>query len=97
MRTPGVEKVIGQKVTLLGTAKDAKAGAVLLTTDEDVVYIKGLESWPPELVDQQVSVNGVLQKAKLIPDPVIAKNGGISSGATGKQLVLEQAEYVKAE
>ena len=93
----GVEKVIGQKVTLSGTAKDAKAGAVLITTDETVIYIKELDSWAPELVDQQVSVTGVLKKEKLIPDPEIDKNGGISSGATGTQLVLEKAEYSKVE
>ena len=97
MRKNGVEKLIGQKIALLGTARNAKAGAVLITTDESVIYIKGLESWSPELVDQQVSVNGVLKKEKLIPDPEIDKNGGISSGATGTQLVLEKAEYSKVE
>ena len=33
----GLEKLIGQKVTLLGTAKDAKGGAVLITADGNVI------------------------------------------------------------
>ncbi len=90
-----IEKLMGQKVTLLGTAKDAKGGAVLITTDGYVIYIKGLEYWSPELIDKKVSVSGLLKQEKLIPDPVIDKNGGISCGAIGEQLVLEKAEYSK--
>ncbi len=87
-----LEKLIGQKVTLLGTAKDAKGGAVLITTDGNVIYIKEFESWSPELLDTQVSVSGLLNKEKFIPDPV--KNGAISSGAFGFQFVLEKAEII---
>ena len=61
-----LEKLIGQEVRLFGMAKDAKGGAVLITADENVVYIKGLEFWSPELLDKQLSVNGLLKKEKLI-------------------------------
>jgi len=88
-----LEKLIGQKVNLNGTAKDAKGGAVLITPEGYVIYIKGLESWPSELLDKPVSVSGLLKKEKLIPDPIIDKNGAISTGATGDQLVLENSEY----
>ncbi len=90
-----LEKLIGKKVTLHGTAKDAKGGAVIITPDEYVIYIKNLESWSPELEGKQISVRGVLKEEKIIPDPLINKNGGISCGATGDQLVLEKAEYSK--
>ena len=90
-----LEKLIGQKVNLKGTAKNAKSGAVLFTTGGYVIYIKNLESWSPELEGKQISVRGVLKEEKIIPDPLINKNGGISCGATGDQLVLEKAEYSK--
>jgi len=90
-----LEKFIGQKITLIGTAKDAKGGAVIITTDEHVIYIKGLDFWSSELLDKHVSVSGLLKQEKFIPDPVINKNGGISCGAIGEQLVLEEAEYIK--
>jgi len=89
-----LEELIGQKVTLLGTAKDAKGGAVLITADSNVIYIKELDSWSSELLDKQVSVSGLLNKEKFIPDPVIDKNGAISSGAFGDQLVLEKTEII---
>ncbi|MHA2299205.1 MAG: hypothetical protein ACXAEU_15300 [Candidatus Hodarchaeales archaeon] len=89
----GIEKLIGQKVTLHGTARDAKAGAVIITSDRDVIYIKGLASWSSELTDKLISVSGILKKEKLIPNPTIDDNGAISSGASGDQLVLEEAEF----
>ena len=89
-----LEKLIGQKVTLRGIAKDAKGGAVLTTTEGSVIYIKELESWSSELLDTQVSVSGILNKEKFIPDPVVDKNGAISSGAFGEQLVLIKAEII---
>jgi len=88
-----LEKLIGQKVNLNGTAKDAKGGAVLITPEGYVMYIKGLESWPSEFLDKRLSVSGLLKKEKLIPDPIIDENGAISTGATGDQLVLENSEY----
>ena len=91
-----LEKLIGQKVALHGITRDAKGGAVLITSDEYVIYIKGLDSWPSELVDRALFVSGVLKREELIPDPVIDKNGAISTGAIGEQLVLEEAEYSKA-
>lgn len=89
-----LEKLIGQKVTLLGTAKDAKAGSVLITAYGNVIYIKELESWSSELLDKQVSVSGLLNKEKFIPDPETDENGAISSGAFGEQFVLKKAEII---
>ena len=88
-----IDKMIDQNVTLIGTAKNAKAGAILITTENSAIYIKGLDYWAPELLNQQLTVSGVLKREKFIPDPVIDKSGGISTGAYGIQLILDNAEY----
>lgn len=88
MKEIDLEKVLGQEVTLHGTARDAKGGAVLLTDNNIPVYIKGLASWTPSIEGSHISVNGVLKKEKYIPDPIIGKDGGISQGAIGMQYVL---------
>ena len=88
-----IEKLIGQKITIIGIAKDAKGGAVLLTSDKVPIYIKGLDSWSPELFNKQLKVTGMLKEEKFIPDPIIDENGSISTGAYGDQLVLEDAEF----
>ena len=92
-----IEKLIGQKITILGIAKDAKGGAVILTSEKVPIYIKGLDSWSQELYDKQLKVTGVLKEEKFIPDPEIDENGSISTGAYGDQLVLEHAEFFECE
>ncbi|TFG14209.1 MAG: hypothetical protein EU535_03720 [Promethearchaeota archaeon] len=88
-----LEKLIDQRVTLHGSAKNAKGGAVIITKDNNVIYVKNLESWSPKLEDKQMIVSGLLKKEKFIPDPIIDENGAISCGAKGMQFVLENAEY----
>jgi hypothetical protein len=88
-----LEELIDQKVTLHGTARNAKGGPVIITKDNNVIYFKNLESWPPELEGKQIIMSGLLKKEKFIPDPIIDENGAISCGAKGMQFVLENAEY----
>lgn len=90
-----LENLIGKKVNLTGIARDAKGGAVLVTTESHVIYIKALAFWSSELINKQLFVTGVLKREKIIPDPKIDANGGISSGATGVQLVLENMKVSK--
>lgn len=87
-----LEKVIGQEVTIDGTARDAKGGAVVLTDDNIPIYIEGLDSWPPSIDGSRISVSGVLKKEKYIPDPTIGEDGGISQGAIGMQYVLTNVQ-----
>ncbi|MFX1238477.1 MAG: hypothetical protein ACFE8P_12255 [Promethearchaeota archaeon] len=97
MKKKGLEEFLDQQVTLYGIARDAKGGAVLITAEEIPIYIENIASWPPELHYKKITAIGVLKKKKLIPDPKIDKNGGISQGAIGMQLVLEKAEFFLKE
>jgi hypothetical protein len=95
MKNIELERLIGQEVTLNGIARDAKGGAVLVIERTAPVYIEGLAFWTPELLGMNVSVKGLLKKEKIIPDPVIGENGGISQGAIGTQFVLLNAVWEK--
>ena len=90
-----LDQMIGQEITIAGFAKVAKGGSIIITPDNNVIYIKGLEFWSLDLMNKQVKVRGVLKKEQYIPQATTDKNGGISSGATGKQYVLEMIEYSK--
>ena len=87
-----LEEELGKEVTLHGTARDAKGGAVLLTDENVPVYIKGLNTWTSGIEGSRVSASGVLKKEKYIPDPTIDEDGGISQGAMGMQYVLTNAK-----
>jgi hypothetical protein len=84
---------IGKTFTLVGIARDAKGGAVLVTPGGELVYIEDLDYWPSELWGKEISVTGVLQEKKYIPDPLTTPNGAISQGAYGNQYVLEKAQW----
>ena len=90
------EEIIGKEVTLFGLAADAKAGACLQVKD-DVVYIQELASWQPEFIGKNVYVTGTLLEKKVIPDPIIDKDGAISTGAVGDQYILEDIKEIRKE
>jgi len=81
-----------KEATLKGTAKDAKAGAVIVVDDGRVVYLEGLDSWPNGSLNKRVEAKGVLVSKKFIPDPV-NENGDICQGAEGDQLVIERPKW----
>lgn len=86
-------EAINQVVSLIGIAQNAKAGAVITIGDEFVVHIRGLYDWPDELFNKEVRVTGTLTYVKFIPDPIVDEDGAISTGAYGKDYVIENADY----
>ena len=94
MSEDNLKELLDKEVTLTGMAKDAKGGAVLLI-NEIPIYIKGLSSWSVEYFGKVIQVKGILRDGKIIPDPYIDENGGISQGAIGRQYVLENYEILE--
>jgi len=81
----------GETVTLVGVARDAKAGAVVVGDRGEVVYLEGLASWPTDVAGRRVAASGLLVRMKHIPDPV--RQGEIAQGAWGEQLVLRVPKW----
>lgn len=95
MKQSKLKNNLGKRITLHGTAKNAKGYAVLITKDRNVIYIKELPEWSSQLLNTNIIVEGKLEKMKLIPDPKIEENGAISQGARGLQYVLLDYKLVK--
>ncbi len=79
--------------TVRGTARDAKAGAVIVTADGDAVYVEGLACWPDDVLGKPVTATGTLVSEKFIPDPHVDEHGAISQGAHGVQTVLRNPRW----
>lgn len=100
LRNPGtpkkeeraLSKLVGSRVRLAGTARDAKGGAVLLIKDSPL-YLAGLESWPAEATGKQVAVGGTLVNRQYLPEAKKNAKGEWSQGAAGTQLVLESPTW----
>jgi hypothetical protein len=84
-------------ISVRGIARDAKGGAVVVTSSGSPVYIEHLDSWPDDVTGCEVEAKGKLVAKKLIPDPVVDEDGAISQGAAGDQDVLENARWNKVQ
>lgn len=84
-------------IQVSGIAKNAKSGAVLVTSD-DAIYIKDKLDWD-DLLDKKVTVSGVLKQENLIPVAQISKSGLVSQGkeGEGKESVLHNVKILKVE
>ena len=80
---------------VVGTARNAKGGAVVVSDDGRVVYVQGLDSWPDELDGQVVIARGHLVEKSYLPVATVDKDGAISQGTDGPglQWVLEDATW----
>lgn len=93
--TKKLEDLVGKQVTLKGTAKDSKPGAIVVIETGEFVYIQGLDRWDSSLSLKEVVITGTLVKKKKIPDPGVTETGLATQGATGEQLVLEDSQLVE--
>jgi hypothetical protein len=86
---------LNQAVTLVGMARHAHSGAVILVQGGPI-YIEGLAEWPHDLDGKNVRVTGVLRDKKLAPDPVVDEKGAVSHGMFGSAYVIENPVWERA-
>ncbi|MFT3694856.1 MAG: hypothetical protein QM831_17030 [Kofleriaceae bacterium] len=84
---------VGKQITVEGTARNAAAGAVIMTGDGPI-YLQGIESWDKATDGKQVSVTGTLRaqdNGSLVND-----KGEYSHGIPGKKYELASATWKPA-
>lgn len=92
-----IKQMIEKTVELCGEAKDAKAGAAIVTKEGYVIYLMGMAQWPDEIIEKEVCAKGRLKRMKYIPDPQRGVDGAISQGAEGQQYVIEGGKWRRVE
>lgn len=48
-------------IVVIGQAKNAKAGAIVITKDSGSYYLEDIDSWDEEIYGKQVKVSGILK------------------------------------
>ena len=86
-----LQSKVGTQVTIEGTARNAAAGAVVLTDDRTPVYVDGIASWDRATDGKKVSASGTLRTRG--GDPVVNDRGEYSHGVPGDRFVLEQPSW----
>src|SRR4026209_666321 len=74
-----------------GTAKNAKAGAVLVADDGNPTYVEGLSEWPDHLKNKRLRLVGVVERKTIFP-AVQEVEGGEIQGMVGVPRVIRLPE-----
>jgi hypothetical protein len=76
------------EVVIIGIAKNARAGAVLLTEKNTPYYIDGVVSWDDDIKDKKIEVTGILKTETLSADDLQNEKGEMSAGMSGDKLII---------
>jgi hypothetical protein len=84
--------LVDKPVRLVGTAENAKGGAVLLVGDTPV-YVAKRSAWSAAELHHRVSLGGQLVRAKFLPEATVNAKGEVSQGVApgSSQYVLRDA------
>jgi hypothetical protein len=86
----------GEKVSITGQARNAKAGAILVAGDS-IYYVDGLAAWEDKMLSGKVTVTGRLIEKTFSNSDFTNEKGEIQAGLTGKIKIIEQATWVMEE
>ncbi len=84
----------GEPITVDGTARNTKRGAVVVTDKADVYYIDGRQAWEPVVEEgQRLSVAGELIETDYIEEEVMDADSAAARGTLKKQKLIIKAKY----
>lgn len=80
-----------KKISILGKAENAKAGAIVISDkDTKMYYVGTLGSWPDSILGKKVKVTGVLIIEEI---PAIAPGEELRQQITGTKLTLTKPKW----
>lgn len=87
------ENMEDQNITITGTARNGKDGALILTKEDSVYYVYGLESWEASVNGKEISVTGVLNIGSLALDEMKNEKGEWKAGVVGDKKIILNAKW----
>ena len=89
--------MITGKVTITGKAFDSKAGALLVTEENESIYIDQLDYWPDDCIGKTISVTGIIVKTDAIPKAGKPTDKLTKQGAEGEQTIIKNSTWTIME
>lgn len=86
-----LDDAIGKTTVFVGKAVNAKIAAAVETA-QGVIYCLDLQAWSDEVLGEQVTVKGTLERTDKFKAEV-AEDGAISQGSAGGDLVLHECSH----
>jgi hypothetical protein len=90
-----LSRYLEERLTLIGRALDASAGAmVVLAGNEEgmPIYVGGLGTWGDD-EGRTVSVSGILRRRAVIPIAAFDEEGSVSHGLEGAVFVIDEPDW----
>ena len=84
---------LDRQVTLVGIARDAAAGAIVLLSDGTPVFVLGLSGWDEGWDRKRIRITGTLRSRRIGGDAGVDERGAVRHGMDGDSLVLEGATW----
>jgi len=83
-------RALQKNIVIIGTAWNAKAGAVVVTNKEAVYYVDGLDLWDKKFYGKKVKVTG---KLVLVNHPKRRKDEPLVQEMEGTQRIIKKAKW----
>ncbi len=85
------------KITVVGIAHNSKAGAMILTDNNEVFYIAGLDDWKNKFYEKRIKVGGFLNTENFIEKDLKNEKGEWVQGMVGEKRSILEAEWELVE
>jgi hypothetical protein len=86
----------GMKVIVTGKAEDAKFSAVIVTKNEEVLYIEQLVQWDEKNINKRMEVTGVVKVINHTKKEWYIDGHVTQHGPVGRQFILDKATWKQA-
>ena len=86
-------KMNDQLVRITGVAQNGKAGALVKTNDGKAYYIEGLNAWPLDTHNKQVTVTGKLKTETVDENELKNAQDEWKGGLVGQIYIIQNAQW----
>ena len=82
-----------QNITVIGIARNGKDGALVLTKEDSVYYVDGLEFWDDSINGNEISVTGILKIESLSTNEMKNEKDEWKAGVVGDKKIIYHATW----
>jgi hypothetical protein len=82
-----------QEITVIGTARNGKGNALIMTKDGVVYYMDGLDFWNAAVVGKEISVTGILAVETLSEEDLKNEDGEWKQGVLGDRKIIRNVKW----
>jgi len=82
-----------QELTFIGTARNGKGNALVVTKEGVAYYIDRLDAWETAVEGREISVTGILTIETLKEEDLKNEQGEWKQGVTGDRKIISKARW----